>query len=63
MKVFSHYHVVPLKSSFMLISILGILVTVYLLYPLNKSLGFASLLTFTLMMVASLVSMTEAPIQ
>jgi len=63
MKIFSKYHVVPLKSSFMLISIFGILITVYLLYPLNSKLGIASLLTFVLMMVASLVSMAEAPIK
>lgn len=47
----------------MLISIFGILITVYLLYPLNSKLGIASLLTFVLMMVASLVSMAEAPIK
>ncbi len=63
MKIFPKYHVVPLKSSFMLISIFGILITVYLLYPLNPKLGIASLLTFVLMMVASLVSMAEAPIK
>ena len=53
--------VVPLKGSFMIISIVGFLfsVNVYSTYP---SYGFAFMIVFTMMFVASLISMAKAPL-
>ena len=54
--------VAPLPGSFMLISILGFLVSAFLLYPVNSPLGFASALIFMLMFVAAIISMTYADV-
>jgi hypothetical protein len=52
----------PLKGSFMLFSILGFFVSVIWVYDkFSRSWGFAFALLFTLMFVASLISMTYAP--
>ena len=54
--------VAPLPGSFMLMSILGFLVSAFLLYPVNSALGFASALIFMLMFVAAIISMTYADV-
>ena len=56
------WHAVPLKGSFMLTAMLGFLISVYWVYPNNKSYVFTFLLVFAAMFVASLISMTKAPI-
>lgn len=48
----------PLKGSFMLISILGFLVSVFYIYPKSNSYGFAFAIVFLVMFLASLLSMT-----
>jgi nicotinamide riboside transporter PnuC len=55
--------VAPLKSSFMLISMLGFMVSVvYTSYgTINETWGFTFGLVFAMMFVASLISMTNAP--
>ncbi|MBI4151402.1 hypothetical protein HY496_00385 [Candidatus Woesearchaeota archaeon] len=58
----AQWHATPLKGSFMAASILGILITLYLVYPANPSYGVAFLVVFGAMFVASLVSMTKAPV-
>ena len=52
----------PLKSSYMLISILGFFITAYIIYPRSANFGIASMLVFVLMFIASIVSMTKAPV-
>jgi len=53
------WHAVPLKGSFMVMSIIGFLVTAYLVDDLNYKITF--MLVFVAMFIASLVSMTKAP--
>ena len=52
--------VAPLPGSFMMISILGFLVSVLMVYNYSPSFGFAFATIFVLMFVASLISMTYA---
>ncbi|MBI4738028.1 hypothetical protein HY772_00410 [Candidatus Woesearchaeota archaeon] len=56
--------VAPLKSSFMLISMLGFMISVvYTSFgKLSETWGFTFGFVFALMFVASLISMTHAPI-
>ena len=62
----SRWHAAPLKSSFMLIAIMGFLISAYYVYTLpyeqSTSYGFSFMLVFTAMFVASLISMTKAPV-
>jgi len=55
--------VAPLKGSFMLISILGFVISAIYVYDINPKFGFAFSLVFVLMFIASLISMTYAPIE
>lgn len=54
--------IVPLKSSFMVTSIVGFFVSVYYVMSLSKTWGFTFALFFTMMFIASLISMTFAPV-
>ena len=56
------YPVVPLKSSFMVTSIVGFLISVYYVMSISKTWGFTFALFFAMMLVASLISMTLAPV-
>ena len=56
------WHAVPLKGSFMVTALLGFLISAYYVYPQSKNFGLAFLLVFTAMFIASLVSMTRAPV-
>ncbi|HIH12629.1 TPA: hypothetical protein HA242_02810 [Candidatus Woesearchaeota archaeon] len=61
-KLPSRWHAVPLKGSFMLTAILGFLISAYYVYPLNFNYGITFMLVFAVMFIASVVSMTKAPI-
>jgi hypothetical protein len=56
--------VVPLKGSFMATSIVGFIVSTLYVYKQlgNKTWGFTFMLFFTLMFVASIISMTYSPV-
>ncbi len=56
------WHAVPLKGSFMITAILGFLISAYWVYPQNVNYGFASMLIFAVMFLASIISMTKAPV-
>ncbi len=56
------WHAVPLKSSFMVTAMLGFLISAYWVYPQNMTWGIAFLIVFAVMFVASLISMSKAPI-
>ena len=43
-KTFSRWHAVPLKGSFMLTAILGVLISIYYVWPQSKNYGFAFIL-------------------
>jgi len=51
------WHAVPLKGSFMVMSILGLLITLYLLPPGDYRMAFT--IVFIAMFIASLISMTN----
>jgi multisubunit Na+/H+ antiporter MnhB subunit len=52
----------PLKSSFMVISILGFIISAVVVYDISPKFGFAFAMIFVLMFVASIISMTYAPV-
>ena len=54
---------VPLPTSFMLISIIGFFISLFVVYPVSPSFGFAFMLVFIVMFIASMVSMTQAEIE
>ncbi len=56
------WHAAPLKGSFMVTAILGFLISAYLVYLQSFNFGVAFMLIFAAMFVASLVSMTKAPV-
>jgi hypothetical protein len=57
------YKVAPLKSSLMLLSILGFLITFIYTDRIGNDWAFAMGFVFALIFVACMVSMTKAPIE
>ncbi len=53
---------VPLKGSFMVLAMLGFLISAYLVYPQSMTYGIAFMLLFTIMFIAAIISMTKAPL-
>lgn len=58
----SSWHAGPLKGSFMITAILGLLISVYWVYPQSINYGIAFMIIFIAMFIASLISMTKAPV-
>ena len=56
------WHPAPLKGSFMVFAIVGFLTTLYLIYPRYTTWGVAFMIVFTAMFIASIISMTKAPV-
>ena len=56
------WHATPLRGSFMLIAILGFLISAYIVYPRSYNFGTAFLILFAAMFTASLISMSKAPV-
>ncbi len=56
------WHAAPLKGSFMVLAMLGFFISAYLIYPKSINYGFTFMIIFTLMFIASLISMTKAPV-
>jgi len=56
------WYAVPLNSGFMVIAVLGFFISAYLVYPSSLNWGIAFMLVFVTMFVASLISMTKAPL-
>ena len=56
------WHPSPLKSSFFVASILGFLVSAYIVYGRAPNFGIAFMFLFALMFIASIISMTKAPV-
>jgi formate hydrogenlyase subunit 3/multisubunit Na+/H+ antiporter MnhD subunit len=57
------YRITPLSSGFMLTSMIGALISAMYIYDYSASFGFSLFLIFTLMFIASMVSMTLAPLE
>ncbi len=55
--------IAPLPVSFMVTGIIGFFVSVYMVYPIWRSIGFAFALVFALMFAAAVLSMTFAPLE
>ena len=55
------FNIAPLSAGYMLTSIVGILISAFYILPNYRSWGFTFVLFFTLMLIASLISMTYAP--
>lgn len=53
--------IAPLKGSFLLLSLVGFLISVFYITPLNSSWGFAFGFVFTLMFIASMISTMYGP--
>jgi len=56
------WEAVPLKGSFMITAILGFFISVYWVYPQSIRYGIAFMIVFVAMFVASLISMSKAPV-
>mgnify|MGYP001589164191 CR=1 FL=1 len=54
-------NIAPLSGGYMITSIVGFLVSAFYILPNSKTWGFTFVLFFTLMFIASLISMTYAP--
>ena len=55
------FNIAPLSGGYMITSIVGLLVSAYLITPsFSKAWGFTLMVFFSLMFVASLISMTYA---
>ena len=54
-------NIAPLSGGYMITSIVGFLISAFYILPNSTKWGFTFVLFFTLMFVASLISMTYAP--
>lgn len=54
-------NIAPLSGGYMITSIAGFLISAFYILPNSSKWGFTFVLFFTLMFVASLISMTYAP--
>ncbi len=61
-KFLANWHVTPLKGSFMVMAIIGFLATAYIIYPFSFNYGVAFMIVFAAMFIASLISMSRAPL-
>lgn len=52
----------PLKASFMVLAVLGFLITAYLIVPASFNFGVAFMVLFIIMFIASLISMSKEPV-
>ena len=61
-KPIGRWHPTPLKSSFMLLAMIGFLASYYIVYSRSPSFGIAFMIVFIAMFISSLISLTKAPI-
>ena len=54
-------NVAPLKSGFMITSIVGLIISAIYVFPRSQPWGFTFTLFFAMMFVASIISMTYGP--
>jgi F0F1-type ATP synthase assembly protein I len=62
LKRVSKWRAVPLNGSFMVTAILGFLISYYYVFDVSYKFGVVCMLFFAIMFIASLVSMTKAPL-
>lgn len=56
------FNFAPLKGSFVIISIVGFIISAVWIYRRSPAWGFAFCLVFVMMFIASMISMTYAPV-
>ena len=54
-------NIAPLSGGYMVTSLVGFLISAFYIMPNSRQWGFTFVLFFTLMFIASLISMTYAP--
>lgn len=54
--------IAPLSGSFMAVSIIGFLLSAYLIMPKSNTWGFTMLIFFATMFIAAYISMVKGPI-
>lgn len=57
----SRFKAAALPGSFMLAAMLGFAISLVWVYPSSKSFGFAFMIVFAAMFIASIISLTYAP--
>ena len=57
----AEFNVAPLSGGFMITSLVGFMISFFYILPMSNKWGFTFVLFFTLMFVASTISMTYAP--
>ena len=57
----SRWHAAPLKGSFMITAMLGVLISAFWVFPQSFNYGITFIIIFTIMFIASLISMTKGP--
>ena len=55
------FNIAPLSGGYMVTSIVGFIISAFYVYPNSRTWGFTFILFFTLMFVASMISMTYSP--
>ena len=55
--------IAPLPGSFMLASMLGFAISLIWVWPSSKGFGFAFMVVFVAMFIASMISLTKAPVE
>ena len=55
------HNVAPLKGGYMITSMVGFIISAIYVFPRSQTWGFAFTIFFTLMFVASMISMTYGP--
>ena len=53
----------PLSNVYMMTSMLGFIISAWFVIPVSKPWGFALSITFLLMFIASVISMSKAPVE
>lgn len=61
-KALYRWQAAPLKASFMVLAVLGFLITTYLIVPISFNFGVAFMVLFIIMFIASLISMSKEPV-
>ena len=56
-----HGKIAPLPGSFMLTALVGLLLSIFFVWPLSATWGFTFTLFFAIMFIAAMISMTRAP--
>ncbi len=60
--IFFRHRYAPLHGSFMATAIIGFLISLIYVYPISPTWGITFIIFFIVMFIASVISMTKAPV-